>query len=178
MRLSIDRDYQGSALPEAHRAWLELTMGSDWLEVAFDAPYFGDPPPPSIAGSTDRLWEYEVIELFIAGPGERYLELELGPHGHHLGLALSGVRRVERHGLPIDVAVRIDACADLGPHAPVGRYAGRARVPTSCLPEHPSRVNAYLIHGLGAARCHHAHAPVAGPTPDFHRLDCFVPLRG
>lgn len=190
-RLQIACDYQGAPLAPEHRAWFELSwLGAD-LRVELDAPYYADPPPPSAAGSTDRLWEYEVAELFIAGPNADYFELELGPHGHQLVLLLDGVRSVRDKGLPLDYHARIDrepgvapggaGVADLGPGdagvtdvKPVGRYRGAACVPARYLPAHPTRVNAYLIHGLGAQRRYCAHAPVPGAQPDFHRLDRFA----
>jgi hypothetical protein len=180
-RLSIACDYQGAALAPEHRAEVELSWHGAELRVVLDAPYYADPPPPSAAGSTDRLWEYEVAELFIAGPDQRYLELEFGPHGHQLVLLLDGVRRVRDKGLALDYHAQIEHAA--GPQRsssgasgaePVGRYRGVAHVPAHYLPANPTGVNAYLIHGVGAQRCYCAHAPVPGSQPDFHRLDCFA----
>lgn len=166
MRLEIARDWTGAPLPAAEVAELTFQRRGSELELSFDAPYFADPAPPSAAGPTPGLWEYEVIELFIATASDEYFELELGPHGHHLALALRGVRKVWRSALPLAYQVSIDA----------GRYRGRAQVPMSYLPDQPVRVNAYMIHGSGDARRYAAHAPVPGPKPDFHRLECFVPL--
>ena len=168
MRLAIERDWSGSPLPAAESGWIAFEPRGNELEVRFDAPYFADHPPPTAAGSTPGLWEYEVIELFIAAADDAYFELELGPHGHYLALQLRGVRNVVRSALPLtyEAARWIDG----------GRYSGRAQVPMSYLPDRPVRVNAYTIHGSGAARRYAAHAPVPGARPDFHRLECFVPL--
>lgn len=174
--LAIERTWRGESLAPEHCARIEAVRTGDELRIAFDAPYFADPPPPSAAGSFDSLYAYEVIELFVADDGADYLEIELGPHGHHFVLKLRGVRTPVRTCLPIDYAVRIERArgrtAKLG--EPCGRYGGQVRMPASYLPERVTRANAYLIHGLAGARCHHAHAPVAGAAPDFHRLDCFV----
>jgi hypothetical protein len=164
--LRIAHDWQGRALPPEQCAELTLQLGADYLEIAVDAPYFADPAPPGPVGPTDRLWEYEVCELFIADLGEHYLEVELSPHGHHLVLELRGVRKVVRSGLPIAYQV---TCSR-------GRYQGRARVPRSYLPEGAARANAYLIHGAASARSYYAHSPPRGEAPDFHRLASFVPL--
>jgi hypothetical protein len=173
MRLGIERDFRGLPLPAAQHASLRLRREGAALCVEVDAPYFGDPPPAAPVGSTDRLWEYEVCELFIADASEHYLEIELSPHGHHLVLELQGVRRAVRAGLPIDYAVSVERAA--APDAGVlGRYRGIARVPWEYLPARASRLNAYAIHGTGRARCYHAHAPVPAAQPDFHRLECFV----
>jgi hypothetical protein len=107
-----------------------------------------------------------VVELFLAGPGDRYLEIELGPGGHHLVLLLGGVRKVVQEQLPLDFHVQ---------HAN-GRWSGRAWLPAGWLPEGPWRTNAYAIHGLGAERRYLAAFPVPGEAPDFHRLECLRPL--
>ncbi len=187
MRLTIERDWQGTPVPPLEHAWVEIELGqarargSQSVVVSFDAPYYADPPPPLAAGPTPGLWDYEVIELFVADAGEHYFELELGPHGHHLALELCGVRKVARERLPLVYSVTIE------PGTPFGRYRGRAEVPMSYLPAAPTRVNAYTIHGAARApartvdgphpRTYRAHAPVPGAAPDFHRLSCFVPIR-
>lgn len=175
--LPIERTWRGELLPRSHRARIEAALEGDALVVRFSAPYFDDPEPREPRGVLDGLWDYEVIELFVAGPGSEYLEIELGPHGHHLVLQLSDVRLRARSGLPIDYDCTVSPLAKqaLGCGEPCGRSEGVARVPRSYLPERVTRANAYLIHGVGAARCHHAHAPVPGEQPDFHRLACFVP---
>ena len=108
--------------------------------------------------------EHEVVEVFVLGPGERYTEIELGPHGHHLVLRLHGARRPVESGIAIDyVAVH------RGP-----RWRGMARVPVGALPPRPWRLNAYAIHGVGAARRYLVATPLGGDAPDFHRLDAFA----
>jgi len=135
------------------------------LCVEVEAAFHADPPPPAPPGPTDRLWEHEVVELFLLGEGERYLEIELAPHGHHLVLCLGGRRRVERRGMAIEYAARRAG----------GRWSGRALVPAAWLPRGLARCNAYAAHGAGAARRHLAAFPIPGPEPDFHRLERFGP---
>ena len=166
VRLRIGHDFRGVALPPAEQAEMFLAVRGGLLEITVDAPFYGDPAPPGPPGPTDRLWEYEVCEVFIADAGEHYLEVELSPHGHHLVLELRGVRKPVRSGLPIEYQV---ARSD-------GRYRGTARVPLDYVPEGAARGNAYLIHGVGGARSYCAHSPTLGEVPDFHRLERFVPL--
>lgn len=173
-----------SALPPAsiriERSWdglhsrrdgpvLSLHFGASELELTLDAPYHADPPPPAPPGSCPRLWEHEVVELFLLGHAERYLELELGPHGHYLVLRLAGVRQVREQGLPLP---------HYRAHIHGARWSARAHVPLAWLPPSWSRFNAYAIDGQGQHRRYWAHFPVPGPHPDFHRLHSFGPFEG
>lgn len=172
--LPIDLFWHGAPLPAAAQALVRLSALPDGqLAVEFNAPLHGDPPPSAPAGSTDRLWEHEVIEVFLAGPGVGYIELEFGPYGHFLGLRLRDIRQPERVGLPMRYSVA---------HRAHGRWDGRAVVAPEYLPPRPWRGNAYVIHAQGCApavdggRCYHAHRPVPGEAPDFHQPSCFTPL--
>ena len=148
---------------------VEVARLGEGLSIRIEAPFHDDPPPPTPPGPTAALWEHEVVELFVAGVDERYLEIEIGPRGHHLVLWLEGVRRPAREQLPLSVEVSREGSRW------VATARTDARVP---LPEAPWRVNAYAIHGVGEARRYLAHAPMPGDRPDFHRLDRFVPWRG
>jgi hypothetical protein len=179
MQLRVDLDHRGLPLPAAEVTRFEIARAGDQLLVEVDAPYYGDPAPAQEAGSTDRLWEYEVSELFIAADGDEYLELELGPHGHYLVLQLRGIRNVVQRDLPIAYSAVIEASAPRGAdeQQPIGRYLGRARVPLAYLPAEPARINAYAIHGTGARRRYCVHAPTHADPPDFHRPAHFAPWR-
>jgi hypothetical protein len=112
------------------------------------------------------LWEFEVVEVFIAGPGEQYLEIELSPTGHYLVLELDGIRRPVRTLLPIDFRAEI-----------VGdQWTGLANIPKELLPQGPLRINATAIHGEGTARTYLSAVPLPGTQPDFHQLSCFRAL--
>jgi hypothetical protein len=171
--LDVTLHWDGRPLPAGHAARLALELGTAALHVAIDAPWFGDRLPEAPPGSVERLWEHEVAELFLADSAVTYLELEFGPGGHYLALQLDGVRQVRRSGLPIDYRV---VARTPGRDGAPGRYQAEARVPRDYLPAQVCRANAYLIHGSGAARCHHAHAAVPGPVPDFHQPQRFVPI--
>jgi hypothetical protein len=177
MELAIAHDYRGLPLPAADCARVLLAREPACLRIEVDAPYFGDPAPAGPAGPTDRLWEHEVVEVFIADAAQHYLEVELSPHGHHLVLELSGVRHILRGQLPIDYYATITPPTPQTLGHARSRFQGVARLPWAYLPQAATRVNAYAIHGQGAQRCYHAHSPpcAVGEAPDFHRLACFVP---
>lgn len=166
--ITIERSWDGVVTrADAARLSLEFT---EWeLQIAIDAPFHGGAAPAAPAGSCPKLWEHEVVELFLLGSAEQYLELEFGPHGHYLMLRLAGVRRVQAEGmLLLDYSARIEA----------PRWTGRARLPLSWLPPGWSHFNAYSIDGTGAQRRYWARFPVPGAQPDFHRLGCFEPFDG
>lgn len=163
--LVVAHTWDGEPIPEAERATARLTVDVDGLLIDIDAPWHGDPLPPALPGPTPGLWNFEVVEVFVLGPGDRYTEVEIGPLGHHLVLRLEGRRNPVAEGLPLSVSVSRE-----GP-----RWRARARLDAEHLPPRPWRINAFAIHGAGAARRYLAAHPAPGPQPDFHRLDAFVP---
>lgn len=161
--LRVDRTWDGHPAAPGEVVTLRLHDDGDALLLAVDAPLHGDPAPPTPPGPTWALWEHEVVELFLLGADDRYLEIELGPHGHHLVLQLHGARRIVQRELPLDLRVT---------HAP-DRWQALARLPHTWLPPGPLAGNAYAIHGRGPDRRYLAWTPVPGPSPDFHRLSLF-----
>lgn len=160
--LDITSTWDGAPAREGERASVTLAARDGGLDVGIDAPLHGDPPPPSPPGPTWALWEHEVVELFVLGAGERYTELEVGPHGHHLLLRLEGRRSVVARCLPLDVLVEHRG----------DRWGARLHLAATGLPPPPWRINAYAIHGQGERR-YLAWTPVPGPSPDFHRIERF-----
>ncbi len=168
--LVVDQAWDGRRL-EAPAATVSLNPTAEVLRIEVEAVYHGDPPPPGPPRSIDRLWQFEVVEVFVAGSvGEdgqvSYTEVELGPHGHHLVLRLEGARNVIETGLPMVFAAEIDG----------DRWRGVAEVPWSFLPVAPFTGNAYAIHGLGKQRRYRAAFSVPGAAPDFHQPSRFRPL--
>lgn len=158
--------WDGRPAEPGERVVVDVTRDDAGLVVAVDAPLHGDPPPPGPPCRVDGLWDFEVVELFLLGDGERYLELELGPWGHWLVLDLCGPRQVLGHPGPLAFETHRDGA----------RWRGRARVPASWLPPGLARANAYAIHGEGDARRYLAAHPTGGDAPDFHRLASFGPI--
>ena len=162
--------WDGAPIGDDERVRLTLQPDRDVLVVSIEAPFHDDPAPDGPPGPTPGLWDYEVVELFVtglapAGKPTPYLEVELGPHGHHLVLDLMGVRNPIRTGIPIGYEAQIDG----------DRWVGQARIPWRLLPARPARFNAYAIHGPADARRYLAMTPVPGRQPDFHRLSFFSP---
>ena len=166
LTLEIDSTWDGRPVGLDERVVMTLTADADALILEVQAPLHGDPPPPAPPGPTWGLWEHEVVELFVAGSGEEYTEIEIGPGGHHLVLRLKGRREVVERELPLALEVERDGAS----------WRATARLDRTLLPPPPHHINAYAIHGVGPRRRYLAWRPVPGDTPDFHRLECFEPV--
>lgn len=163
MTLHIRSTWDGAPANLEEHATVTITEAGGALRVEVDAPVHGDPPPEAPPGALWGLWDHEVVELFVLGEGDRYTELELGPHGHHLLLRLEGRRNVVERLLPVEATWSRSG----------GRWSAVATLPAAVLPPKPWRVNAYTIHGVAPERRYLAWAPVPGAGPDFHRLEAF-----
>jgi hypothetical protein len=160
----IDADWLGQSVAWSTR--IELALGTETLAITIDAPYHGDPAPDEPAGRLWGLWNFEVVEVFIGGIDQRYLELEFGPHGHYLALEFHGERKL----VADDLAFAVHACRIEGE-----QWCCTAELPRRLLPPAPLRFNAYTISGV-APRTYCALYPQEGATPDFHRLSWFRAL--
>jgi len=163
IELEIRQTWDGKPVEEAHWIRLTISVQASILRIDVDAPLYGDPAPSSAPGPTDRLWEFEVVELFICGTGSAYTEIELGPHGHHLVLQLKDIRSPSKSLIPIDYAAQ-----KLG-----ARWRASAQVPIGLLPDGPHRINATSIHGVGEKRTYLSLGVLPGPQPDFHQPSHF-----
>lgn len=168
LRTSLTAD--GDAAEPGEVAVVTIHRTAAGVAVEIDAPFHGDPPPPSPPGALDGLWVFEVVELFIAarfGSGWSYTEFEFSPHGHTLTLRFNGIRaRHPATPLPhLETSVRHEA----------GRWHVRATVPAEWLPTSPEwHVNACAIHG-SAPRRYLTASRLGTPrgSPDFHRPEAF-----
>lgn len=173
IRIIIDKTWDGHPCEPSEVARLTLSRSADGLTIHVDAPFHGDPRPAAPAGPVWELWNYEVVELFIVGVGhpEPYLEVELGPHGHHLVLKLRGIRHIEERELPLIYTTLIEG----------DRWTATAQLPTAYLPAGVAAAdritaNAVAIHGPPAARRYLSARPLPGNMPDFHRIEQFPTL--
>jgi len=166
MKLTLAHQWDGQLVSASEHVHLVLGEWDGGLEIRVDAPGPSDPAPPGPAGPCWGLWEHEVVEVFVAGEGMSYTEIELGPHGHHLVLRLEGIRKVVQRELPLDYTVS----------SAEGRWQGVARLDRDLLPRGPHRMNAYAIRGEAGARRYLAWQPLPGAEPDFHQLSCFAPV--
>ena len=166
--IRIESEWNGKAISATHWITLHLLDHGTDLEVRVSAPLYNDPVPPSApVGPLDKLWEYEVVELFIYGANQRYTEIELAPSGHYLVLQLDGIRNPVASQLPIEYTAHIHQ----------DRWTGTARIPKALLPPSPNQINATAIHGSGKERTYLSWIALPGDTPDFHQPKCSRNLR-
>ncbi|KFM79373.1 hypothetical protein X975_16775, partial [Stegodyphus mimosarum] len=147
---------------------ISFQTDGNFIVMNVTAPFFNDPPAPRGAAGQPfkNLFDYEVVEAFFLGQDDKYLEVELSPHGQHLVLLLSGRRNVIKMCLPMSYDVSIWD----------NHWYGIARIPKTYFPPRIRRFNAYAIHGSGERRHYEALYPVPRnrfEQPDFHRLDYF-----
>lgn len=159
-RLSVETTWDGLPCLPSEAAEVRFALGEGRLEVSVTARFHRDPAPCSPPGRLDRLWEHEVVELFLVADGDRYLELEFGPHGNYLALTFSGPRRLVRADLPLEYASAVDN----------DRFRARASLAARHVPRPIVRCNAFSIHGVGEHRRYLAASPLPGKVADFHRI--------
>ncbi len=160
----VNRTWDGKLVTPGEVARVELRIVDDSLVADIAATFHGEPDAPAQPpGITDRLWEYEVVEVFLLAPDREYIELEFGPHGHYLALRLSGCRNIVEDGIPMEYQATVSD----------RRWQGRAKLPAARLPPNVRWGNAFAIHGSGNDRRYLAAHPVGGDRPDFHRLERF-----
>ena len=212
----IGSKWDGSRLSEDEKIFVSVTVEEvapepPVLVITVDAPFYNDPKPSCDAEdgcgaqqlphspthhlsseqskclNFDGLWNYEVVEVFIKGKLDKYIEIEMGPHGHYLILALDGYRHCFKRGIePISYEAKISA----------NRWTGKLVAPIHILPP-PTGIpdamysfNAYGIHeGVGKSQeesvdtrvycCAFPPEKAEGEylVPDFHKLSLFQHLK-
>jgi hypothetical protein len=160
LRLALERLWNGEPCEAGIRGAVELARAGERLALRAELRQPGAPRVPDAPPGTrvEGLWEYDVVECFLAGAGGRYLEVELGAGGHFLALSFRARR------------ARADAHEALLPAVAQGRTRDGAwwaslELPLALLPPRVRAVGAFAIAGG-----HHlAHHPLPGAAPDFHQ---------
>ena len=188
--ISISHRWDGSPayIPQTFRVDLKLSADALDLIISIEAPYFDDAAPPQQAGKCPKLWEHEVVSLYIASNADRipsecpYIEIIIGPHGHYLLLAFPGEQRWAESSDEIELdeepIVNIDRESRV--------WKATVLLPCCLLPEPECdadnplaliwKANAYAMHGNGSTREYLAGNAVPGEKPNFHQLKYFTPI--
>ncbi|TAL50165.1 hypothetical protein EPN81_03545 [Patescibacteria group bacterium] len=163
LHLQIDRLWDGSTCPDDRlHADAFVSQTKEGILFRVDAPMLYDQKVPDAPMGTrvEKLWEFDVVELFLVGPGHRYLEVELGAGGHFLALGFDSIRH------PCDVFESF---------SPVLRFEKTSEklwkssltIPWKMVPENLRALNAFAI----MAGQFLAYSPVPGQQPDYHQPD-------
>jgi len=150
-----------TVFPETWRIFCRFEIHSAFIAVNVRAPLTDAPAPPGAPGRFPHLWRHDVVELFLLGPGERYLELEFGPFCHYWFLQLSGCRQIAGEIEPFAYECRRTKSWETTARLPSPDFEVRA-CNIACI--------------LGTQRAHGSLAKLPGEVPDFHQLAHFLPL--
>jgi hypothetical protein len=164
--LTILNHWNGEPCATSRPVDIHLVIKKDSLGIRLISPFYDNPAPPQSENRCKGLWNYEVVELFVAGPETDYLEIELNPHGHYLVLSMNGIRQPSSETLLIDYNAEIKG----------NTWVGEAVIPIHLLPREPRRINAFAIHDVEGGRRYLASTPVPGEAPDFHQPKTFPPM--
>lgn len=172
--LEITKTWNGHPVSREHHVNINLKYDQN-LTIEVSSPFYNNPHLPDMTdrpGTMDKLYNYEVVEVFLLGENDHYLEVELGPKGQYLVLELKGYRNVTRYPIAL-------------PHyqskVSGRRWTGTALIPKDILPAKISRINCYAIYGTEPKRTYLALSPAPSnnpnyTAPDFHRLELFQPI--
>ena len=182
LKSTIEHCWDGRVLPEADRVSVTLsthgTENEPTLTITVDAPYYSNKAPMKTDNACICLWDFEVVEVFIKGRMDKYIEIEMNPHGEYLILAMDGHKQCFHESLkPLQYEAHIRG----------KRWSAKLVIPFSYLP--PPLVctncplfcfNAFAMHDdpVSKERRHLALFPSTGgyDEPDFHRLHFFEGL--
>ena len=177
----IDKSWNGTDLPPESQTLFILKPYKtndthSGLYIYFNAPFYNDPVVPEDVpvGTVDKLWNYEVFELFLLAEGGNYLEIELAPKGHYLLLVLNSNRDVLEYGLKLENYKTLIDASETAEKA--GRWHAGTFIPCRYFPGKLQKFNAYSIHKSGSDRFYTALFPSPlgkYDQPDFHRIEYF-----
>eukprot|EP01038_Epipyxis_sp_PR26KG_P007754 gene7754-10533_t len=169
--------------------------------IKIDAPFHDNPPPSDSSAQyntsrCENLYEYEVVEIFIATPSNDYntaivnnpyLEIEIGPYGHYYLVCFTSEADFanQDNNLYLDIKPVININKD------IHRWTGEISLPSYLLPEPICKddcsvnwnININAIYdeyqtqtSSKPIRKYLSYSKLSGNKPNFHQLNAFVPL--
>ena len=80
MKIEFGNYWNGELCDHAYE--INFKTGTENLEISIDSKFYHDKKPDEDPGYMMRLWDYEVVEVFLLNKEtQEYLELEFGPYG-------------------------------------------------------------------------------------------------
>jgi hypothetical protein len=163
LHLRIDRLWDGSTCPD-DRLWANLFVSQtkEGICVRAQGPMLHEQkiPDAPMGSRVEGLWDYDVIELFLVGPGHQYLEIELGAGGHFLVLRFDSIRRRSDSFESFVPILRFEKTGTKLWHSSL-------TIPWYIIPENLRAMNAFAI----MAGQFLAYSSVPGEEPDYHQPD-------
>jgi hypothetical protein len=175
-----DRDRTGQRVP-GHRTEIRSRWTDTRLYFLFIAPYdtLSVNPAPSTSEDTNRLWQWDVAEVFIGTDPQdirRYKELQVSPQGEWVDLAIDRTTTPATHDVGWNSGYEVKARVLAGQKI----WYGEMRIPLQALglearPGVERRLNLYRIQGPPDARKHINWQVVNAKS--FHTPEAFGRLR-
>ena len=175
-----DRDRQGQPVP-GHRTEIRSRWTPGNLYFLFTCPYeqLNLKPDPATDSETDKLWEWDVAEVFIGTDFQnikRYTEFQVSPQGEWVDLHIDRGPQPATHDVAWNSSFEVKARIDAEKRV----WYGEMRIPMKVIDKRPAqdgremRINMYRIQG-SAPRKHVNWQPVRNET--FHTPEAFGTLR-
>lgn len=172
LQLTVAHEWSSGELDARDQSVVAVQLREDLLLVKVDAPFAGDAAPGEPAGRHPELWQFEVVELFLAAPQQpgRYLELEFSPHGHFLNLLFEAPRVPATEPPPNVLSYTAAVSGD--------RWHGQATIERTgtMIDLDRATVHANAFRLAGEPRRYELAFPLPGETPDFHQPSDFPEL--
>ena len=176
-----DGDTFGKPVP-GHRTEIRLRWTNLNLYVLYICPYqtLYSKPDPVTAAETNKLWNWDVAELFIGSDLKniyRYKEFEISPHGEWVDLDIDRKNPLPEGGWLWNSAFQSKARIDEAGKT----WYGEMQIPFSAISPKPPkagqefRVNFYRMQGPGPDRVKISWQPTK--QPGFHVPEAFGILK-
>lgn len=163
LNLHINKNWDGSPCPD-DRLWADVFIAQtkEGLLIRAQAPMIHEQKVPDapIGSRVEGLWEHDVVELFLVGPGHQYLEIELGAGGHFLVLGFDSIRHKSDAYESFAPVLRFEKTGEKV-------WKSSMTIPWKMVPENLRALNAFAIMAVQFL----AYSSVPGTEPDYHQPD-------
>ena len=163
--LKVEHLWDGSLCMD-ERLWAEISLvqNKEGLLITTHSPILTDQniPEAPVGTRVEGLWNHDVVEVILVGPGHQYLEIELVAGGHFLILGFDSIRHCSNKLEFFDPHLVFHQIAEKN-------WKSEVLIPYKIIPENLRAINAFaFLSGQFLA-----YAPVPGEKPDFHQPDHF-----
>lgn len=163
LHLHIEKNWDGSPCAD-DRLWADvfLAQTKEGLFIRAQAPMLHEQKVPEtpMGSRVEGLWEFDVVELFLVGPGHQYLEIELGAGGHFLVLGFDSIRHRSDSFESFTPILRYEKTGEK-------IWMSSLTIPWKMVPENLRALNTFAI----MAGQFLAYSSVSGEQPNFHQPD-------